>query len=266
MNRGAVIAIGTLVAALSGCPTGDSDRDDPSPGTLQFSSAGFAAAESSGTASVTVTRQGGARGAVSALVFIVGGTASAGADYPWYIDYIDAIQWPDGDASDRVVSLSLIDDALLEGDETVQLALAFPGGGATLGPTSDTVLTVVDSESPLSGSLQFASAASSVVESAGVATINVTRTVGAVGAVTVQVYVVSGGTVTLGGDVPQWIDYVAELTWADGDSADQSFQVPIIDDAMLESDETVQFLLLFPTGGAAIGSPSDTVLTIIDDD
>ncbi len=265
MIRARFIAAGLCAMMLCGCPAKDSDRNDPSPGTLQFSSAGYAAGESSGAASITVTRQGGTRGAVSALVFIVGGTASAGADYPWYIDYVESIQWPDGDASSKVVSLSLIDDALLEGDETVQLALAFPQGGATLGATSDTVLTVVDSESPLSGSLQFAFAGSSVIESAGAATINVTRTVGAVGAVSVQVYVVSG-TATIGGDVPQWIDYVAELSWADGDSADQSFQVPIIDDATPESDETVQFLLLFPTGGAAIGSPSDTVLTILDDD
>lgn len=264
-RRCSPLVVGLIAATLAGCPGGDSDRDDASPGTLQFSSAAFGATESSGAATVEVTRQGGAAGAVRVLVFIAGGTASPGVDFPWFIDYVESLQWADGDASTRTVSVPILDDTVLEGDETVHLALAFPEGGATLGSTSGSVITVADSENPLSGALQFASASFSAVESAGSATIGVTRTGGASGEVTVQVFMVSGSA-TIGGDVPQFIDYVAELTWADGEAAPQSFPVPIIDDAMAETDETVSFLLLFPTGGAALGDPSSTILTIIDDD
>ena len=269
MAQGRFIAIGLWAATLCGCGFGDSDRDDqdaPSAGTLEFTSVGNGADESSGTASITLTRRGGTAGAVGVLVYIAGGTASPGSDYPFYIDYVESIQWPDGDASDKVLALPIFDDAILEGDETVTLVLASPAGGAALGTLSATVLTVVDSENALSGSLQFASAAFSVDESAGLATIVVTRSGGSVGPVTVEIYRVSGGTVMGGGDVPQWLDYVAQLSWPDGDASDRSFTVPIIDDAAAEPDEAVQFLLLFPTGGAAFGTPTDTVLTIIDDD
>jgi len=251
-------------AILCGCPK--SDSGDSSPGVLEFSSSAASAGESSGAATLTVRRLGGVAGEVSALVYINGGTASPGVDYPWYIDYVESIHWADGDDSVKTVSLPLFDDSLLEGDETVELILSSPAGGATLGARDSSVLTVVDSESPLTGSLQFSSAGFSAVESTGSATLSVTRAVGSIGAVSVQVYMVGGGTVTIGGDVPQFLDYVAELDWADGDAADKSFAVPILDDAMAESDETVQFVLLYPTGGAALGSDSSTVLTIIDDD
>lgn len=56
------------------------------------------------------------------------------------------------------------------------------------------------------------------------------------------------------------------LTWADGESGSKSFQIPILDDQLDESDETVVFTLSSAAGGAALGNPASTMLTIRDDD
>ncbi len=56
------------------------------------------------------------------------------------------------------------------------------------------------------------------------------------------------------------------LTWADGESGNKSFQIPILDDQLAEGAETVVFTLNSAAGGAALGSPASTMLTIRDDD
>jgi hypothetical protein len=97
------------------------------------------------------------------------------------------------------------------------------------------------------------------------APITVTRTGGSSGAVGVVV-TVSGGTATSGQDYPIFIDWVASLSWAAGDSSPKTFMFPLLDDSTPESDETVILSLAMATGGASIGSPSSTTLTIVDDD
>lgn len=117
------------------------------------------------------------------------------------------------------------------------------------------------------GSLQFESATYSVTEGVGLtgATITVTRTGGTTGAVGVQVGI-AGGTATSGSDYPIFIDWIASPTWANGESGPKTFSFPLLDDADVEVDETVVLSLQFPTGGAALGSPSSTTLTILDDE
>jgi hypothetical protein len=111
------------------------------------------------------------------------------------------------------------------------------------------------------GELQFTLMAYSNPES-GMATISVERVNGADGPVTVQ-YATSDGTAT------SPADYTAAsgmLMWADGDTADKTFDVAIAADLLDELDETVDLTLSSPTGGAVLGSPSTAVLTISDDD
>jgi hypothetical protein len=198
------------------------------------------------------------------LLFIGGGTASGGADFPWYIDYVESLRWADGDGSTREVSIPIFDDYVLEGDETLEVILASPEGGAGLGATNHAVITLVDSEIPSSGSLSFSADSYGAAESAGSATLIVTRTFGSVGPVSVQVYRVQGGGPGMG--VPTFLEFVAEVTWTDGDAAAKTVPFTILDDAIPEATESVQFVLTSPAGGAALGTPSDVILTIVDDD
>lgn len=112
------------------------------------------------------------------------------------------------------------------------------------------------------GMFAFAETHYEVAESAGVATIQVQRGGGTTGAVSVA-YAVAGGTATAGSDL-QSVSGV--LTWADGESGSKSFQVPVLDDQFTEGPETAVFTLSGAAGGAALGSPASTMLTIRDDE
>jgi hypothetical protein len=76
-------------------------------------------------------------------------------------------------------------------------------------------------------------------------------------------YAVAGGTATPGSDLES---VSGVLTWADGESGSKSFQIPILDDELVEGQETVVFTLSSAAGGAVLGSPASTMLTIRDDE
>ena len=88
-----------------------------------------------------------------------------------------------------------------------------------------------------------------------------TRSNGSLGSVGVN-YATSNGTATAGSD---YTATSGTLTFADGETS-KTFTIPITNDALIESNETVNLTLNSPTGGATLGSQSTAVLTIQDDD
>ncbi|MEN8216978.1 MAG: Calx-beta domain-containing protein [Pseudomonadota bacterium] len=121
-------------------------------------------------------------------------------------------------------------------------------------------LTVTASSSP--GTLQLSSSAYSVTEDGRQAAITVQRLNGSDGAVSVE-YATSNDTATAGSD---YTDTSGRLNWSDGNTTNKTFRVPIIDDSVPESNETLIVSLDNATGGAVLGSPDTAVLTIMDDD
>src|SRR5215831_9450829 len=113
------------------------------------------------------------------------------------------------------------------------------------------------------GSLAFTSAAFTVTENGGQATVTVNRTAGSFGAVTLQYATVAGGTATAGTD---YTSVSGTLTWSDGDSSAKSFTIPIKDNAIKAPNKTVNLAVSSPTNGATLGSPASAVLTIVDDE
>lgn len=100
-----------------------------------------------------------------------------------------------------------------------------------------------------------------VDEQGGELRITVNRSGGSSGAVSVE-YTSSDGTALAG------VDYRAAsgvLQFASGETT-QLITLPIIDDALPESDETLTVTLANPTGGAALGWPVSAVVTITDND
>ncbi|HOD04888.1 MAG TPA: Calx-beta domain-containing protein, partial [Anaerolineaceae bacterium] len=70
------------------------------------------------------------------------------------------------------------------------------------------------------------------------------------------------GTATAGAD---YTTASGTLTWAAGNTNSQTFSIPLLDDSLVEGDETVILTLSDPVG-AVLGAPADSVLIIRDND
>jgi hypothetical protein len=129
-------------------------------------------------------------------------------------------------------------------------------------PSIAKIVQITATGCPPAGCLQFSAATYSVAENVANATVTVTRTGGSTGAVSVN-FATSNGTATAGSDysaVSQTVNF------ANGDTANKTINIPIINDTTGEPNETVNLTLSNPTGGAALGSPNTAVLTITDND
>jgi parallel beta-helix repeat protein len=117
---------------------------------------------------------------------------------------------------------------------------------------------------PSPGLLQFSNPTYTVNENGTVVgtAITVNRTAGNKGAV--------GATLTLADGTAVAADYTnapIALNFAAGDTTPKVVSIPIADDAIDESDETVNLSLTNPTGNATVGDRyNNAVLTIADDD
>lgn len=113
----------------------------------------------------------------------------------------------------------------------------------------------------VAGTIQLLMSADSVSESAGVITITAIRTGGSSGAVSVTVNT-ADGTAVAPADYGAVIGAV--LNWADGDTAPKTLNISIVADGVTEPAETFDVILSNPTGGAALGAPSNEIVTILD--
>lgn len=121
-------------------------NSSPVAGILQFGQGHWSIAESAGAATITVTRAGGSAGAVGVSFTATGGTATSESDFTLAPG---TLQWADGEAGSKTFTVTILNDALPEGDETVILSLSTPTGGASLGPLSNATLTILDDESAI---------------------------------------------------------------------------------------------------------------------
>ncbi|MEK8021789.1 MAG: Calx-beta domain-containing protein, partial [Candidatus Parabeggiatoa sp.] len=128
---------------------------------------------------------------------------------------------------------------------------------------NDTAKTVANFRYPKPGTLQFSLASQNVNENVGTVTIEVTRTDGKNGQVSVDMKLASWGNATVGSDYT--FTSPLTLTWNDWDDTPKKITVPIIDDDDMENSERAVFTLSRITGGATIGTRTTTV-TITDND
>jgi glucose/arabinose dehydrogenase len=116
--------------------------DNDSPGVFAFNSAVYSRAETGGTAILTVNRSAGTASGVSVDYATAGGTATAGSDYT---PASGTLTFAAGQASAQIV-VTLTNDAAVEGNETIDVALSSPQGGATLGTPVTATLTILDDD------------------------------------------------------------------------------------------------------------------------
>lgn len=234
------------------------DRD----AQLGFAVSDFVVSESGNLATIIVQRAGSTNGQVTVdFRTATGGTAAAGVDYA---ATNGTLIFADGVTS-QTFNVAVLDDGLVEGSETVTLALTNAVGqgtiGAVLNPAlSAATLTITDDDFS-AGQIGFSLATYSVSETNSSQTITVVRTNGTQNTVSVN-YATSNGTATAGAD---YVATSGSLVWASGDNASKFFTVSILDDTLVEGNETINLTLSGASGGAVITGGS-AVLTIQDND
>ena len=97
------------------------------PGTVQLSATSYAGAEGTSLA-ITATRTSGTYGAVSVNYATIPGSAVAAR----YSPVVGTLSWASGDSAAKSLSIPLINDHVVEPDQTLSLSLGIPIGGLPL--------------------------------------------------------------------------------------------------------------------------------------
>jgi predicted aspartyl protease len=101
----------------------------PVAGTVQFAQPSDAINENAGVATITVTRTGGDAGGVTVGYATADSTAKAGVNY---VSRSGTLTFGVGETA-KSFTIPILDDGQFDGDTTVALILKTPGGGASLG-------------------------------------------------------------------------------------------------------------------------------------
>lgn len=136
-----VVRVGSIGNA--GDPTGGRPVS-LNPGKIAFSAATYSISEANATISIHLQRTDGSVGQVALEWKTQSNTATYGADYGDF-DWTP-ITFADGETS-KVQPITIVSDTLVEGNETFNVLLRNPVGGAILGLLSNAVITIQDDDS-----------------------------------------------------------------------------------------------------------------------
>ena len=224
--------------------------DDDGP-TLSIGSASVTEGNSGFVnAAFTVTLSAASAQDILVNYTTTGGTATAFTDFQ--PAFSSTLFIPAGSTS-ATLNVRVFGDFQIEPDEQFTVTLQ-NASNATIAVAQGTGTIVNDDAG---GKLQFSSQTFAATEDAGNAVITINRVDGATGVVTVN-FATSNGTATAGSD---YTTTTGTLTFAQGETS-RTFSVPITNDNLLESGETVNLTLSNPTGGATLGTPATATLTI----
>ncbi len=195
-----------------------------------------------------------------------GGTAQPGSDFQ---SASDTLTWSDGDASDRTITVNIVDDGLAEDiRENFTLTLSAPTGGAQLA-ASQVTTTIIDSDG--AGELVFLDRYywQNRSEGAGVIEVPVERFNGSKGAISVDYEIPDRSSTTKATATPgeDYVPTSGTLSWHDGDIKTKFIQVQYINDAVTEDTEYFPIRLVDPaTGSTAPGPHTTDTMSISNDD
>ena len=117
-------------------------------GAIEFAGANYSVNESDGSATIDVRRTGSTNGTVAVNYLTIDGTATAGADY---VAEAGALLFGPGETN-KVFTIPILPDGLVEPNETVTLALGNPIGGVILGTNHTATLTIINNTNSLPNS------------------------------------------------------------------------------------------------------------------
>jgi uncharacterized repeat protein (TIGR01451 family)/uncharacterized delta-60 repeat protein len=223
-----------------------------------FSSAAYSIAKDAqeGRATIPIYRYGSTVGTASVdFMTTTNGTAQP---FGRYDPVTNTVVFTPGQTVQNAF-IPIHNDNLVLGNQTVTMALASPANTLLFTPSAAT-LTIVET-STASGKLAFSAPSYVVSEKGTNAYLNVLRTNGVTGVVTVN-YFTRDGTAIAG------VKYAATngtLVFANGE-ASKTIAVPIFDETTVEGNQTFSVVLTNATGGATLSGPTTVPVTILDDE
>jgi regulation of enolase protein 1 (concanavalin A-like superfamily) len=231
------------------------DDTPPAVPSVGFAASTSSVAENAGTSGILVSLSALSSASVSVDYSVSGGTATGGGT-----DYTlnnGTLTFAPGELV-KTIPLTLINDTLIEGPETVIVALA-NAAGANPGSVVVHTLTILDDDFPLVSIVATDANAAEAGLDPGVFTVTRTGQIGA--ALTVQLTL--SGTATSGSDYNA-IASPLSLTIPAG-SASATITVTPIQDALIEGPETV-IETINTNASYTVDVPSVATVTIADDD
>lgn len=240
-------------------PVGSPDPEqvvDPTAGedTLSFEieEFGFEEGGTTGAITITVQREGPARGIALVDYATVEGTARAGSDFQ---ATGGSLIFNPGERT-QTVTVTILDDLIRESEERFFLELRNAAGSAIIGTPDRTAVVIVDNDDL--PQVQYTSNNYTVNETDDLATITV-----AVNGVSETPFTVEYGTRdrTATADL-DYVETFGTLNFIPGQTI-QSFTVPILQDGIDDPNEAIALFLINPSRGATLGSPTDAILTIL---
>lgn len=226
--------------------------DDTQP-SVRFSSAAFNELENAGFATITVELSVPFSGEVSVNYATADNTAVAGSDYE---ASNGTLTFAPGITSQNF-TVNLIDNAESDVSKVVDLALSNPVN-AVLSAPSAAALTITDDEGMPTVALEAATYQGD--ENDGMVTITINLSSPSAQTVSVA-YTTSDGTAVAGDD---YTTKAGILTFPP-QTTSQNIEIPILNDEQGEGPETFKLTLSNPEF-ATLGTPNETIVTIIDDD
>ncbi len=207
------------------------------------------------TAAFTIMRTDDTTDALT-VSYSVGGTATAGSDYS---TLTGSVTIPVG-ASSAVITVIPLDDAVIEGPETV-IATLIADAGYSIGGQNSAPITIEDDEEASDLPVISVSATDAGAAEAGLdpGSFTVTRTGSTAAVLTINYSV--GGSATAGSD---YSTLTGSVTIPVGDG-NATIAVSPLDDTLAEGPETVMVTLI-ANAGYVIGSQSSATAAIADND
>lgn len=111
-------------------------------GIISLKQATYKVTEGTAYIEVQITRTGGSDGAVSVDYTTVDESAIAGTDYT---TKSGTISFSDGDSAEKIITIPITNDSVVEGSQVFKLQICNATGGASIG-TSETLITVIDND------------------------------------------------------------------------------------------------------------------------
>src|SRR5262249_4729066 len=224
--------------------------DNDAGGAFALGAATYSALEGT-SVPVIVKRTGGVASAATVHFELSDGTASAGDYTPLSTDLTFA-----ANEVQKTLSVALAHDTIVEGDESVNVTLSNPGGGATRGTPASAVITILDASSKLA----FTAAVANVSEALASVVLTVNRT-GPVTDVATVDYTTVDGTATAGND---YVTTAGTLTFPPLVRS-KTIIVPLKPDTIVEGPAEFTVVLSNP-GNALLGAIPTVTVKIADND